>query len=154
MRKGCIVRVGGAEVTIEANKQIVRRAFEGLQAGDLGAVSDLLAPDAVVHQCGFLEPLPARAMLSGAFPGGGRIDARDLHIERMIGEGDLVALHWRVTGRYAAPDEPEINGRPVSVPWMTFVRVDGGRIAELWNIRDTSTLETQLREPADTAGVG
>jgi len=35
---------------------------------------------------------------------------------------------------------------------MTFVRLEQGKIAEIWNIRDTSTLETQLREPAAMTG--
>jgi ketosteroid isomerase-like protein len=139
-------------MSVEENKQLVRRAFEALAAGNREAIGGFLGPEAVIHQCGFLKPFPVRTLLSGGFPRMPIAD-RTLRIERIIGEGNLVALHWRGSGRFLAPDEPEIDGRPVSVPWMTFVRVDGGKIAEIWNIRDTSTLETQLREPADTAGV-
>jgi ketosteroid isomerase-like protein len=142
-------------MSVEENKEIVRRAFEALKAGDLSPLGDLLAADAVVHQCGFLEPIPAGAMIGGAvtdnlFSWGGRIPDRQVRIERLIGEGDLVALRWTMAGRISAPEEPEIDGRTVSVPWMTFARLAHGKIAELWNIRDTSTLETQLRE---TAGI-
>jgi len=92
-------------MTLEENKQVVGRAFEALMAGDLQPVQDLLAPDAVLHQCGFLKPMPVRVFISGAAPGM-RIEDRRLRIERMIGEGDLVAVHWTTTGRNSAPDEP------------------------------------------------
>jgi ketosteroid isomerase-like protein len=141
-------------MSVDENKQIVRRAFDALSTGDLRPARELFTPDALIHQCGFLEPLPARALIDDAgtrdrFPGGGRIKEREIRLERMAGEGDLVALHWTVTGRYSAPDEPDVDGRPVSVPWMSFIRLDGGKIVELWNIRDTSTLQTQLHEGSD-----
>ena len=144
-------------MTVEENKYIARRAFEAMQAGDLGPIGDLLTTDAVIHQCGFLEPIPVRRLIGdagtpSAFPGGGRIAGRRVRLERMIGEDDLVALHWTATGQYVAPDEPEIDGRPVSVPWMTFLRIEDGLIAEIWNIQDTATLQSQLREPAGSVG--
>jgi predicted ester cyclase len=70
----------------------------------------------------------------------------------MVGEGDLVAIHWRTTGRHHDPDEPEPDGRRVSCPSMTFIRFERGRIAEIWDIQDTATLQTQLRTPAEPAG--
>lgn len=140
-------------MSVEANKEIVSRAFEIIQSGNLQPVLDFFAPGALVHQCGFLEPIPAAVLINRnvsdtAFSWGGRMADRRLRIERIIGEGDLVAVHWSMAGRVSAPDEPEIDGRSVDVPWMTFARVADGKIAELWNIRDTSTLESQLREPA------
>jgi predicted ester cyclase len=62
----------------------------------------------------------------------------------MVGDGDTVALHWRTSGRYVDSDSPERDGMQVSFPSMTFVRVADGRIAEIWNIQDISTLQTQL----------
>jgi ketosteroid isomerase-like protein len=132
----------------EENKQIVRGAFEALMAGDLRPLDDLFTAQALVHQCGFLEPLPAQTLVGGAITRnalpGGQIAERIMQLERIVAEDDLVALHWTVSGRFSAPEEPEIDGAAVSVPWMTFVRLADGKIAEMWNIRDTSTLQTQL----------
>jgi ketosteroid isomerase-like protein len=133
-------------MAVEANKRIVRRAFEALMAGDLSPLDDLLAPGAVLHQCGFLQPIPGEAILRGAFPGMRRVADREVRIERIIGEGDLVAIHWRTTGRYFERDAPSSDGKPVSFPSMTFVRLEAGKIAEIWNIQDTATLRSQLEE--------
>jgi len=98
-------------MTMEENKQIGRRAFEALMAGDLSRLQDLLTPNAVLHQCGFLEPIRARAILQGGVPGPARLTKREVSLERTIGEDDLVALHWRTTGRYSDPDSPEVDGK-------------------------------------------
>lgn len=101
-------------MSVEDNKQMVHRAFEALMAGDLSPLETLLAPDAVLHQCGFLELIPARAILRGELPGGGPLRDRQVQLQRMIGEGDIVALHWRTTGRYSDPDALNLDGRRVS----------------------------------------
>lgn len=135
----------------DTNKQIVRRAFEALMDGELGPLRDLLAPDAVWHQCGFLDPIPAHAILERDLSMRGRLRDREVWLERMVGEGETVALHWRTSGRYADPDSPERDGMQVSFPSMTFVRVTDGRIAEIWNIQDISTLQTQLELAAQAS---
>lgn len=130
----------------DTNKQIVRRAFEALMDGDLDPLRDLLAPGALLHQCGFLDPIPAQAILQGEFPRQGRLRDRAVRLERMVGEGDTVALHWQTSGIYSDPDSPQRDGTPVSFPSMTFVRLVAGRIAEIWNIQDISTLQMQLEQ--------
>ena len=139
-------------MTVEQNKEIAGRAFEALMAGNLSGTGDLMAPGATLHQCGFLDPIPAHALLSGDFPRWRLLVDRQVHLERMIGEGDLVALHWRTTGRYSDPDTPDLDGKSVSFPSMTFIRFEGDKIAEIWNIQDTSTMQTQLHTPAGPAG--
>ena len=139
-------------MSVEENKQIVRQAFEALMADDLTPLGALLATDAVLHQCGFLAPIPASVLLQGGFPAGRRIADREVRLERIIGEDDIVALHWRTTGRFPATDPPERDGKPVSFPSMTFLRLENDRIAEIWNIQDVSTLKSQLdnsTEPAE-----
>lgn len=136
----------------EDNKQIVRRAFDALTSGDLSPLADLLLPDAHLHQCGFLEPIPAGALVRGEFPGASRLSDRQVHLKCIIGEGDLIALHWSTSGRFSDPDSPVLDGQPVSFPSMTFVRLEGGKIAEIWNIQDRATLETQLYQLAEASG--
>ncbi|HEX6510641.1 MAG TPA: nuclear transport factor 2 family protein [Chloroflexota bacterium] len=134
-------------MTVDQNKRIVREAFEALMANDLGPLDGLLAHNAVLHQCGFLEPIRKYAILQGIFPGPRRLADREVRLERIIGEGDIVALHWRTSGRFTDPDSPERDGKPVSFPSMSFIRMKDGKIAEIWNIQDVSTMHTQLGEP-------
>ncbi len=135
-------------MSIDENKKLVRRAFEAFVDGDLSGLRDVLAPDAVLHQCGFLHPIPAKAILGGEFPGLRRVRDRTMRLEQVIGEGDFVALHWRTSGQYSDSDSTNPGGTPVSFPSMSFVRLHAGKIAEIWNIQDTATLQTQLWEAA------
>jgi ketosteroid isomerase-like protein len=139
-------------MTVDDNKAIVRRAFEALLARDRSALQELLAPDAVLHQCGFLQPIPADAIMKGEFPGRGPLNDRQVRLARIIGEGDLVALQWWTSGHFSDPDSPTLDGKPVSFPSMSFARVEDGKIAEIWNIQDVSTLQTQLHQPSEPAG--
>jgi ketosteroid isomerase-like protein len=141
-------------MNLEQNKQIAHRAFDALMAGDLTPLGDLLAPDAVLHQCGFLHAIPAHSILSGEFPGRSLVEDRHVQLEQIIGEGDLVALHWRTTGRYHDPASPELDGTETSFPSMTFIRVEAGKIAEIWNIQDTATMHAQLHSAAEPVGTG
>jgi hypothetical protein len=132
---------------------VVRAAFEGLHAGNVEPLRGMLAPDAQLHQCGFLHPISLSRLLDGNFSIGGRFQNRAIHVEHVVTEGDLVALHWRTTGRYVDPSEPDLAGVPVDVPSMTFIRLADGLVAEVWNIQATSTLSSQLdayREAAQT----
>jgi ketosteroid isomerase-like protein len=133
-------------MSTDENKRIAHQAFEALAAGDLSPLADLLAGDAILHQCGFLEPLPARAVLEGRFPGQRRILDREVRLEQSVGEGDRVALHWRTSGRMSDSEAADGEAKPVSVPAMTFIRFERGKIAEIWNIQDTATLQSQLQD--------
>lgn len=120
--------------------------------GDRAALRSLLAPDAALHQCGFLDPIPVQSILSGEFPRRGPLLDRTIHLERIIAEGDTVSLHWRTSGRYTDLEAPELDGRHVSFPSMSFIRFKGGKIAEIWNIQDVATMQTQLRDAPKPAG--
>jgi hypothetical protein len=123
---------------------VVAAAFEALHSGDVEPVRGLLAPDAQLHQCGFLNPISLIRLLDGGFTIGDRIHEREIHVEHVVAEGDLVALHWRTTGLYTDPSEPDLAAVPVDVPSMTFIRLADGLFAEVWNIQATSTLSSQL----------
>lgn len=139
-------------MTTDENKEIARRAFEALMMGDLAVLGELATPNAMLHQCGFLEGIPVRSLISRNFAFQSRLAGRQVQIERMIGEGDLVAIHWQTAGHYEEPASHDIHGTPVSFPSMSFLRFEDGRIAEIWNIQDTSTLQSQLNEAAHPVG--
>jgi ketosteroid isomerase-like protein len=133
-------------VTVDQRKELARQVFDAFARGDLAVLRDLLPPTATVHQCGFLKPISGEAILQGGLVPGGRIRHREVRLVHVVGEGDIVALHWRTSGRYSDPESPGRDGRHVDFPSMTFVRFEAGAIAEIWNIQDRSTLESQLRE--------
>lgn len=138
------------------NKAIVRRALEALMSGNCPEgthpLDELLTPDCALHQCGFLEPIRGASGIR-ALPRSGPLTNRQVQLEQIVGEDDMVAIHWKTTARYTDPDEPEIDGSLVSFPAMSFVRLEGGKIAEIWNIADVATLQTKLRDLRETQKV-
>jgi predicted ester cyclase len=141
-------------ITTEENKAMVLRAHEAFLAGDTATLESLLAPDCALHQCGFLEPLRGSRLFELIRGGGQALSDRKRWVEAVVAEGDTVAIRWTTTGRHTGFLIREPTGKQVSFSSMTFVRVRDGRISEIWNIQDTSTLRTQLWESATPVGSG
>ena len=141
--------------TVETNKRIVQRVFdEAFNQGRLAVVDETTDVRSRDHQhpnepC-FAEHLKeVVTAMRTAFP--------DLHfgIDRMIGEGEWVALHSTMTGTHSGPlarpllpanGPPMVpaTGRPIRVAHQHLLRFQGGRNTELWHVRDTMTMMGQL----------
>ncbi|HZT97446.1 MAG TPA: nuclear transport factor 2 family protein [Chloroflexota bacterium] len=126
-------------------KQVVERAFEAFAAGDVETLRSVLAPDCVLHQCGFLNPVTgADAILELAGRSEGRLSDRTRRISAIVSEGDLVAIRSTVTGKHTGPMFRNPTGRQLQFDVMMFVRLAGGKVAEIWNIQDTASILSQL----------
>ncbi len=123
-------------MTIEANKQLVRRAIdEVFNAGDLSAVDVVYGPGYAEHEHAFA------GLIRGAFP-----DLR-LEVEHLVAENDLVCTRWRAYGTHAGAFlgiEP--TGRHASWTGTWIQRVADGRIVEGqdWGNWDATGLVAQL----------
>src|SRR3990172_6934526 len=132
-------------MTIEENKEIVRRYQEACNANDLDALDGLVAKDVVSHNA-----------TPGLPPGleGGKIAHRatltafpDLHYhtEDLFAEGDRVAqrftLHCTHKGEFMglAP-----TGREVRLNGISILRLKDGVIVEPWAVQDGLALMIQL----------
>lgn len=150
-RPGAVTPVTGETrmTTPEENKQIVRRAVaEGVNAQDLQAFRDMLAPDYSRHSQATAEMPEIRGadqmltMVQGyfaAFP-----DWRE-EIDLMIAEGDKVAYITTGTGTHLGPlgDIPP-TGKTVEVTNYIVQRFENGKIAETWAGWDNLAVLTQL----------
>ena len=109
------------------NDALVRRFEEAFAANDVTTIDELCDPNLVDH-----NPAPGQeptlngfkattAMYKESFP-----DSRtDLHA--VIGEGDLVASHWTVTGTHQAEFlGVPATGQRVTVEGMNVYRLTGG----------------------------
>jgi steroid delta-isomerase-like uncharacterized protein len=127
-------------------KAVQRRFVEHYQSkGDERVLDEMVSEDFVDHSAPPGVPPTNEgvrqvfAMLRRALP-----DLR-AEIHAMIGEGDLVATRKSFIGTHRA----ELFGRPATgkqlrIDVMDFVRIEGGRIIEHWNIVDTHGLMRQL----------
>jgi predicted ester cyclase len=128
-----------------SNKDTMTRFYEGISAGDLSVVDEVLAEDFVEHD--EFPGIPQSRdgvrqffeMSRAAFPD---LKMRVLHI---VEEGDLCVGH----GLFEGTHEGEFmgmapTGRHVSVPIADVVRFSDGRAVEHWGVTDTGMMMQQL----------
>jgi len=126
-------------------RALVRRYYDEVLGGRRAEVLDeLLAPGFVGHGAGGASADPAdyRAAVAAthaAFP--------DLHIriEDQLADGDRVATRWTAEGTHrGAYGGLPPTGRRISVSAIHIHRVEGDRLAELWEEIDLLGLLRQL----------
>ncbi len=140
----------------EANKATVRAMVAAINARDFDALDTLVAADVQRHSAATagvtVESLDEfkdflRQDLSGV------PDAQQ-EINLMLAEGDLVAGHVTYRGTqtgYWGPFPP--SNEEVELPFISIIRVEEGKIAELWVEWDNLSALTQLGHislPADS----
>ena len=130
----------------EQSKAAARGVFEAWQRGDLDALDELVAPDAMDHDAynpyreEGLEGLKKLIqMYRAAFP-----DTR-FTIEEQVAEGDLVATRWSASGT----NEGELMGNPatgrsVNISGISIDRIQDGKVVESWGNWDTLGMFQQL----------
>jgi|SRR5947209_10811323 len=129
------------------NKDIVMRWYkEAWEKADAGPLDELLADDYLDHQ-----PLPG---MSGDKASAGQTltaimgntsDA-SMDVQGIIGEGDFVAAHWHMDwtqhGDFMGMVPAE--GKRLSLEGHDFVRLENGKIAEVWHVEDMMSVMGQL----------
>lgn len=139
-----IVMAGAAPLAAKTNQQTAAHVFlVKMGKGDFSGLDRIYAPGFVVHSGGKSFTLEQDNESGKAL----RAAAPDVKVsvERMAGENELVAVHWRATGtNTAASAGMPGNGKPFDVEGMTFFRFEGGRIIEEWSVTDWMALAKQL----------
>ncbi|NIN72602.1 MAG: DUF4440 domain-containing protein [Gemmatimonadetes bacterium] len=132
---------------LEANKDLVRRFTEALNAANWDALDELVTEDFSRHSEATAGPpvssreefIQLQESFLVTFP-----DQR-VTIERLIAEGDEVAALAKYSGTQTGPlGEYPATGRSVESTFLAFFRIEGGRIAELWVEWDNVAMLTQL----------
>ena len=131
-----------------SNKEIAERFEVAFAANDVAAFDELLDPDLVDHNAapdqkpGLAGWKENNAKYEGTFTD---LQGSVLHV---IGEGDLVATHWTLSGTHQKEflDVPA-TGRNVTVEGMNVYRLAGGRITEMWSQMDMMGLKATLEAP-------
>ena len=116
-----------------ANKEIVRRFFEDVAAGDLDLVYELVSEDCLVHAPG-REIRGVEAVKDIRTGQGQALGDWTIAVKEQIAEGDLVACLLTMSGIHSK----EYLGVPPSGKRVTFTgtfldRVVDGKIVEGWH---------------------
>ena len=127
------------------NKALVRRWFEQVwNKGRAESIDELLSDRSVVHGLGadLRGPSgfkPFHAAYRDAFPD------LALHIEHILADDDLVAVHWSATATHSGGGLGfAATGKPVKFSGMAFIRVEGNKLVEGWNSFDQLGLLQQI----------
>jgi steroid delta-isomerase-like uncharacterized protein len=135
------------EEQLEANKLLVKRFIDVVNAADWEALNDLLAEDFKRH-CDATPDVQVNSreefrqlqeMFYAIMP--------DQHIEAemLIAEGDKVAGYATYSGTQTGPmGEFPASGKYAESKFITIFRIEDGRVAELWVEFDNLAMLTQL----------
>lgn len=127
------------------SKALLNRFFEGVNAGDLSVIDEVIADDFVERE-EFPGISPDKAgvkqffeMFRGAFPDF-RMEPRET-----VAEGDLLCVRSVTTGTH----EGEFLGVPptgkrIEAAGFDMVRIRDGQVTEHWGLLDALTLMQQL----------
>jgi steroid delta-isomerase-like uncharacterized protein len=136
-------------MSTEANKAIVRRFYEEVfNQRNVDAIDELVQPEFLNH-----DPTPVASrdpesmkqfihIITQAFP--------DHHhaIEDLIAEGDKVVMRCTLTathqGQFPGFLEMPPTGKSICQRQIHILRVQDGKVAEHWVVRDDLTMMQQL----------
>jgi steroid delta-isomerase-like uncharacterized protein len=133
--------------TVEENKALVQRFGEAMNTRRLGLLDDIVAPDFVRH-CQATPQVDVRSLQgfkeflrqdNAVFPDSVQT------LRHQVAEGNLVAVWATYEGTQKGPMGPfPASGKRVQLEFAAFIRVETGRIAEMWVTWDNMAALTQL----------
>ncbi len=130
-----------------ANAALVRQMIDALNHRDLDALDALIAPDIVRH-CAATAGVTVhslddfKAFLRSDFA---TVPDSVITIEHLIAQDDLVAVHAIYAGTQKGPMGPfPATGKRVEGPFLSFIRIEDGKIDEMWVEWDNLAMLTQL----------
>ena len=133
-------------MSIEENKELVRRFYEEIDKGNLDALDEFVAEDYLDHSP---PPFPGlahgREGVKQAFRLFWEATPGTHEIEDQIAESDKVVTRLTARGVHKG-DLPGIpaTGNPLTMTATVIHRIENGRLAEKWSDKDELGLLQQL----------
>lgn len=142
-------------MTVEENKQLVRQFIEKTNNKDPHLLEDLLADNFVFHAMSAGRGLDKGAFIQSYSSSNESFPDDKTTIQDMIAEEDKVAV--RLTQK-TTQEGKYINlsptGKQFEIPRFSFFRIEDGKIAEIWNLRDSLSMFQQLGALPPTIEIG
>ncbi|MFZ1463984.1 MAG: ester cyclase [Anaerolineae bacterium] len=138
---------GDPSADTELSRAVVKRFFEQVLSGhDLDVLAEIASPNILIHP----TAMPCEASFYGINGAGGWLGGQwktfsDLIVTDtlMVAQGDIVAVHWTATSKGNFLMLPP-TGNPVEYAGSSMYRIENGRIAEIWEARNTLSIMRQL----------
>ena len=130
----------------ETNKALVRRYYAE-SMGDLAGIEQVVSATFVDHHFPpGLPPGPAGVRQFFQSILGGIFSDMKLEFDFLLAEGDKVDCHFALVAKHTgefAGIQPK--GNIIRCPAISTFRVEGGKLAEAWEIFDSGSLLQQMR---------
>jgi len=132
-------------MSIEDNKALVRRFYEEIDKGNIGAMDELVAENYIDHNPPPFPVGPGREGLKEAFKLFWEATPGYHRIEDQIAEGDKVVTRLTSFGKHTGdlPNAPA-TGNDMEMTSITIHRIENGRLAEKWSEKDMIRLLQQI----------
>jgi steroid delta-isomerase-like uncharacterized protein len=129
----------------EANQRIVLDYVEAFNRGDLEALKNLFAPDALVYGVlgwgGLEQVVPIWQEIKAAF-------AIQLQVDSMISQDDIVAVRYTERGTSVGSFRGgPVTGKSFEVVAMEWFIIKDGKIHRRWGARDNAAQFRQMGLP-------
>ena len=131
---------------LEQNKALVRRFYEA-GTGDLSAMDEIVTSDFVDHHwLPDMQPGPESAKAWFRDVLGSVFSDMEIKIGFMVAEGDMVDCHFALHCTHTGPwGDFEPKGNAIVVPAISTFRIEGGKLAEAWELFDSGPLYEQMK---------
>ena len=138
-----------AKSQVDANKSLVRRYYEALNAGDPNALDQFFAPDykrylSAINTLG--KPLDAAGQVQRLIGLRNTFPDLQITVENLIAEGDYVAINLTAQGTQqgALLGTVAPTGRKITVSGFEVMHIENGKIVEHWGGTDTFDMLIQM----------
>ena len=130
----------------DANKALVRRWLTELwDQGNFAVATELLAPDFKRHSSGYPASGPEAYAAIVRSCHDGFPDTRIVMVDELIAEDDRVFVRWRWTGTHKGTFRGvEATGNAIDVLGEDVIRIESGRITDIWPLFDPLRLMLQI----------
>ena len=139
------------------NAKVVRRMVEDINQRDFNALNELVAPNVQRH-CAATPGVEVHSLEQfKAFLRQDLVAVPDSRqeIQQLIADGDTVAVRVLYSGTQTGPMGPfPPSGRKLAIPFLGFLRLEKGKIAEIWVEWDNLAALTQLGHLPPPGAVG
>ncbi len=129
-----------------ANKALVERWLEELwNQGNFAVAEELLSADFRRHSEGYPASGPQAYAAIVKSCHDGFPDTRIVQVDELIADGDRVFVRWRWTGTHLAEFRGvAATGKPIDVLGEDVIRIQDGRITDIWPLFDPLRLMLQI----------
>ena len=133
-------------MTVEPNRELIRRFDEAVAAGDVDALDELCSQDMVNHALAPDRPKGLEGTREFVRTGMPQFQADDWTDSVVVAEDDYVVQFGRRAGTWRGGPFLgfDVNPGPYSRHVAFCYRIQDGKIAERWAMRDDLTMLRQL----------